>query len=86
MYTASWVSATAGQDAPGWGGRCDAELFQAFALPVCQGLPELRRSLPGRLFQALREFLALRGGRPPGFAGERYQRRSTVERAINGLK
>ena len=27
-----------------------------------------------------------RGGRPPGFAAERYKKRNTVERAINKLK
>ncbi|MFD8630358.1 IS5 family transposase, partial [Streptomyces hygroscopicus] len=47
----------------------------------------IRHTIPEKTdSQAARLRKGSRGGRPPGFDGERYKKRNTVERAINRLK
>ncbi|MFE4801585.1 IS5 family transposase [Streptomyces sp. NPDC056708] len=47
----------------------------------------IRHTIPEKTdSQAARIRKGSRGGRPPGFDGERYKKRNTVERAINRLK
>ncbi|MGI5258022.1 IS5 family transposase [Streptomyces angustmyceticus] len=47
----------------------------------------IRHTIPEKSgSQAARLRKGSRGGRPPGFDGERYKKRNTVERAINRLK
>lgn len=47
----------------------------------------IRHTIPEKTdIQAARLRNDARGGRPPGFAEDRYKKRDTVERAVNRLK
>ncbi|OKJ65523.1 transposase [Streptomyces sp. CB02009] len=47
----------------------------------------IRHTIPEKTgSQAARLRKGARGGRPPGFDGDRYKKRNTVERAINRMK